>query len=125
MEAFYALQAQYLYFCSSASSQLPPYTTVLCFDITTNLQKRRQNPSSQKRAFQTLKKVLPFFQMPGSSSLQMFPSLKCTCLLSFLILTEASLCETLNLFFFHLRDTGQCFTTFCLKCHLKYTQVFE
>ena len=98
MEAFYALRAQYLYFCSSASSQLPPYTAIPCFDITTNLQKRRQNTSSQKRAFQTLKKVLQFSRCPAVLSCKFVSFFKMSPP-SFLILTEASLCETLKPFF--------------------------
>lgn len=79
-------------------SCLTPYTTIWCFDITTNLQKRRQNTPSQKRAFQNLKKVLLCSRRLAVLSCKFVSFFKMG-LPSFLVLTEASLCETLKLCF--------------------------
>lgn len=46
-------------------SRFTPYATTQCFDITINLQNRRQDTPSQKRAFWILKAVLPFSRRPA------------------------------------------------------------
>lgn len=79
-------------------SCLTPYTTIWCFEIMINLQKRRQNTPSQKRAFQILKKVLLFSRRLAVLSCK-FVSFFKPGPPSFLVLPEASLCETLRPFF--------------------------